>query len=186
MDCREIVLLLTSLVVTKPYFRKCVKVVNLLNSVSPQFVISGENNIFVVLCENRGHQSSNDNIGHFVLIFISCTGNVYLFDSSGNADETANSYPQIKQFIDKVSSGTQLFNKKRIQSFNSCACGIYCIFVAIYLSLNYSLQTILSWFSDTDLVGNDLSILKWFKKRIGTQLVQDKRILLCDFEQNAI
>ena len=62
-------------------------------------------------------------------------------------------------------------------------CGIYCIFFAIYLTIDYQFDDILSWFRDPQW--NDISVYQWFIKRLVHRtlltILTPERMLYCEF-----
>ena len=130
MDCGQIEKILKNCPITTPIFRACVEVSNLSYSLKSLY-IPGQANIFILLDVPK-----NQNLGHFVLLFCDKNNRVILFDSAGN-NQINN---EIKVAL-KTSIGVNevQLNQKRIQSPNSCTCGLYCIFYSI-VSFNLLLK----------------------------------------------
>ena len=57
-----------------------------------------------------------------------------------------------------------LMSTKQIQSFDSTACGQFCIFYAVHRCLAYSFEEIIDMFSATDLLSNDIKVRKFVNK----------------------
>ena len=173
MNCWEISSLLTNYISeTKQYFRKCLYVSDLcqINSL----IIHGENNIFIVLL-NDGDGSA---IGHFCLVFYSKDKLLVVFDSLGLRDTTYSLFNGLKS---ELNAKEIRYNTTQFQSNNSCVCGLYCIYIAVWLSTGSSFQEVLSRFSSTELWWNDKSIFEWFKRHFKylTRFTK-KQLLTCD------
>ena len=129
--------------------------------------------IFIVLMSNKG-----ENIGHFISIYLHEGGGLTLFDPLG-IDARSDIDVEILKLI-KPDTPLQ-FNRKKIQGPNSCLCAVYCIFVSLYLSRNYSFNAVLSWFG-RDRAWNDASIYSFFSKRLSpsmTVTLTPARMLRC-------
>ena len=151
MDCDQVTEYMLHLPSTKYYFRKCLTASQLLS----YDIIPDRINIFIVLL-------NSDPIGHFVLIYFA-NSSIIIFDPAGT--DLMHIDDNIKHFVMQRNLPI-LLNEKQLQGSNSCLCGVYCIFVSLYLSIGYSFKELMSWFS-SDPSWNDISIYRWFIKRVA-------------------
>ena len=123
MDCWEISSLLANIIPeTKRDFRKCISDNNL--SEIKNLILYGKHNIFIVLL--NGHKQ----IGHFCLIFFSKDQTLVIFDSPGVTDD----HPLLRN-IPQLNPEKIYFNNTSFQGKDMCVCGLYCLYVALWLSL---------------------------------------------------
>ncbi len=170
MDCEQLSQILKRLEATKNYFRACLTADLLyLYDIFPD-----RTNIFIILTE-----SANKKIGHFLLVYIDKNGSVVIFDPIGT--NYVDIPDEIKKFVSNNKSVR--YNEKRLQGPNSCLCGVFCIFFAIYLSAGYCFEHVISWFADP--LWNDVSVYSWFVGRVArpslTSVLTPARMFLCKF-----
>ena len=168
MECQEIETVLRNLPTTKNIFRGCFVSDKLL--LARRVLCRGQDNIFIVLIVDE----EDDFLGHFILLYLSSDNILTVFDSVGRH------YPKINDFLAHLRPKLIHRNVKKIQGPNSCVCGVYCILVAVYLSIGLGLTHIIQWFSKSDLKTNDESVYLWFTKRIAKHFVtRRQRLLMC-------
>ena len=170
MDCDQITQVLVKLEATRQYFRICLPIDQLyLYDIFPN-----RTNIFIILTKNE-----NKEIGHFVLVFVDKNDSIIIFDPLGT------NYDGIPIEIKKCIPNnykTIKFNEKRLQSPNSCLCGLFCIFFSVYLSVGYSFEQLISWFAEPQW--NEVSVYSWFVNRVAhrslTSVLTLERMFHCE------
>lgn len=168
MDGKEIENFLSSCTKTAPYFRCVTSVTNL--HVAFQLYKATTKNIFVV-----NTSGIPDKLGHWVLVYVQ-PFEIVFFDSFGRKPLEIDK--NLYDFLQKFNIKNIKVNSKKLQQNSSCTCPAYVIFFSVYLSSNFSLNKILSWFSATNLKLNDSSIFTWLQKRTTATLSRPK-ILKC-------
>ncbi len=168
MECCEIETVLRNLPTTKNIFRGCFVSDKLL--LARRVLCRDQDNIFIVLIVGEEDYF----LGHFILLYLSADNILTVFDS------VAKKYPKINNFLQYLRPKLIRRNVQKIQGANSCVCGIYCILVAVYLSIGLGLTHIIDWFSKTYLKTNDESVYLWFTKRIAKHFVtRRQQLLMC-------
>lgn len=163
MDCRQLDYLLKSIPSIKPFYGGCVKLRKFIrkNSRVLKFVNNQGPNLYILL----SFSSKTASLGHFQLLCVDPTSRKSLiFDSAGL--KSLNS--KLSHFLPKILSLNQVtINTDRIQPKSSCTCGLYCVFVAYYLSEGKSYASIVSQFSQK-LKKNDKQIWSWFRRKFSS------------------
>ena len=174
MNNREIDLILESLPSTSPYYRGCVAVDQLSSPLLRNNLYSTET-YNIIVCND---QVSTTSLGHWLLLFFypDSTGSIVcsFFDSFGR--DILSFDHRIFDFAVSIASDIHS-NRYKLQSDKSCVCGLWCIFLSIFLTQGYSMSDILSWFSKTDRKLNDISILSYLKKLV--KLPSTEKLLYC-------
>ncbi len=180
MNGYEIEIILSKFPSTSLFYRDC-RTIDSLSGSQNKFV-QNSCNIFVVNTAN-----SEEKFGHWLLLF-------FYPNSDSNIENSANiccfvdSYGrELKEFDKKISKFVKQFTKRiihnphKLQQSSSCVCGLYVIFFSVFLSSGYSLVEIVSWFSKLNLSLNDISVLKFLRKRV--RLPKSSQLLECQFRE---
>lgn len=87
---------------------------------------------------------------------------IYLCDYPEHFDPAGlEPMPYVRTFL--TARGSQfMYNSKRVQSFSSETCGVFCLFFAFFRCRNYSFRNILSMFSN-DLHLNEIIVKQFFE-----------------------
>lgn len=106
---------------------------------------------FIVnLCDS----SRSDDFCHWVALFISKDRTIEYFDSGGTNSFSSNKH--LNRFILRQKPKTILYTNKRIQSYTSSHCGIFCLLFLYAKSVGVSMKKFLGIFkTKTDLQRND-------------------------------
>jgi len=98
---------------------------------------------------------------HWILIFVD-EDKTIVFDSLANVSSFYSLC--FKTFLKKLCSNSILIaNEIQIQSNTSSSCGVYCIYFAIELCKQYSINTVMRRFTANKLE-NDKNIKHWFQR----------------------
>ncbi len=171
MNGYEIETILSKFPSTSRFYRDCCPVDSLSDSQNK--FVQNSSNIFVVNTAN-----SDEKFGHWLLLFFNSSNICYFVDSYGR---------EPKEFDERISKFVAHFTKRvihnprKLQQSSSCVCGLYVIFFSVFLCTGYSLTKIISWFSKPDLRLNDISVLKFLRKRV--RLPKTSQLLECEFKE---
>ncbi len=175
MNDKEIVEILLHHPVTANFFRACCGVDQLCGA--RKLHVAGTFNIYI--CNTTPSMSSK--MGHWLLIVLQPYGtgsSCDFFDSFGR--DVSQFDTRIFKFIHGFKPLRVNFNPSKLQMDGSCVCGLWVIFMAVYICAGYSMPSILKWFSKTDQQLNDLSLYQHMKKQVKSGLPNGDYLLTCN------
>ena len=109
---------------------------------------------------NTGLSSSDGE--HFIYLELQVKGNPIFVDSFGTCIE--NEY--ITKFLIDRGYKQYSFSRQQIQSPASVYCGFFCIYTALCRAKKYSIEKILSKFSQVNLTSNDALCVKLIEEGV--------------------
>jgi len=95
-----------------------------------------------------------------VFYFVSCTS-LEFFDSFAHifSDYGFKTLPTLYPNLQEI-----IHVNRRIQNYNSCVCGQYCLYFLLHRIQNYSLEQILLSFSFHNTAWNDIQVYRFIKQ----------------------
>ena len=124
---------------------------------------------YFTLCmlEYRTLHAPSPLLGHLVLLHIKPEGEITLFDPLGSRLNRAKGVAGIWTYIRKrLRPDRLIITKTKVQSDNSCLCGVIVLFVAFRLSEGLSITRVLRSLSKKSLSSRRKVILEWFETKL--------------------
>lgn len=110
---------------------------------------------FIIINTSKSHVYN----GHWILLYMKNNEEVIFFDSYGRPPDNVNNGCILTKYLSKYNVE---YNHFLLQSRSSNVCGLYCIYVAFYLSRGVSFNKMFSQFY-TDVDCNDTLLVKKVK-----------------------